>query len=113
MEGVNAWCSGQNFETPAEIRPLKILSALGMSTVPEVVLARFPGMKASAISVITGTAGGLWNEHISHERTKAGTSIGAKKLEKLIRGFLHGYRAGLKWRLWRRQEKWKDEGYIQ
>lgn len=91
-EGVYSWYSGPNFETPAEIRALKILGAdaVGMSTVPEVILARFLGMKCCAVSVITNMAAGLGNEHISHEHTKASAPIGAMKLEKLIRGFLRG-----------------------
>ncbi|WP_410177257.1 phosphorylase family protein [Sinorhizobium prairiense] len=89
-EGVYAWYSGPNFETPAEIRALKILGAdaVGMSTVPEVILARFLGMKACGVSVVTNMAAGLGYEQISHEHTKAMAPIGATKLEKLIRGFL-------------------------
>ncbi|WP_324762936.1 purine-nucleoside phosphorylase [Sinorhizobium meliloti] len=89
-EGAYAWYSGPNFETPAEIRALKILGAdaVGMSTVPEVILARFLGMKACGVSVVTNMAAGLGYEQISHEHTKAMAPLGATKLEKLIRGFL-------------------------
>ena len=57
-EGVYAWYSGPSFETPAEIRALKILGsdAVGMSTVPEVILARFLGLRVAAISTITNMA---------------------------------------------------------
>ncbi|URK86475.1 purine-nucleoside phosphorylase [Rhizobium sp. RCAM05350] len=53
--GVYMWFSGPNFETPAEIRMARILGAdaVGMSTVPEVILARFFGLKVAAASVIT------------------------------------------------------------
>jgi len=53
--GVYAWYSGPSFETVAEIKAIKILGAdaVGMSTVPEVILARFLGMRAAAISCIT------------------------------------------------------------
>ncbi len=90
MDGVYAWYSGPNFETPAEIKALQILGAdaVGMSTVPEVILGRFIGMKCVAVSVITNMAAGLGNENISHEHTKAMAPIGAKKLEMLIRGYL-------------------------
>ena len=89
-EGVYAWYSGPNFETPAEIRALKILGAdaVGMSTVPEVILGRFLGMRCAAVSVVTNMAAGLGNEHISHEHTKASAPMGAAKLERILGGFL-------------------------
>ena len=89
-EGVYAWYSGPSFETPAEIRAIKILGgdAVGMSTVPEVILARFLGLRVAAISTITNMAAGLSNEQISHEHTKAMAPLGAAKLEKIIREFL-------------------------
>ncbi|MBA3325850.1 MAG: purine-nucleoside phosphorylase, partial [Rhodobacteraceae bacterium] len=60
-EGVYAWYSGPSFETPAEIRALRLLGAdaVGMSTVPEVILARFFGLRVAAVSVITNMAAGL------------------------------------------------------
>lgn len=90
IEGVYAWYSGPNFETPAEIRALKILGAdaVGMSTVTEIILGRFLGMRCCAVSVVTNMAAGLGNETISHEHTKASAPVGAAKLERIIRGFL-------------------------
>ncbi len=89
-EGVYAWYSGPSFETPAEIRAIKILGgdAVGMSTVPEVILARFLGLKVAAISTITNMAAGLSDEKISHEHTKAMAPLGAAKLEKILRRYL-------------------------
>ena len=88
--GIYAWYSGPSFETPAEIRALKILGsdAVGMSTVPEVILARFLGLRVAAISTITNMAAGMSAEKISHEHTKAMAPIGAAKLEKVLRRFL-------------------------
>ena len=93
-EGVYAWYSGPSFETPAEIRMLKTLGAdaVGMSTVPEVILARFLGLHVAAISTITNMAAGLSDEKISHEHTKAMAPLGAAKLERILRHFLRGLR---------------------
>jgi purine-nucleoside phosphorylase len=92
MEGVYAWYSGPSFETPAEIRAIRTLGAdaVGMSTVPEVILARFLGLKVAAISTITNKAAGLSDEQISHEHTKAMAPLGAAKLEKILRRMLQG-----------------------
>ncbi|WP_411892378.1 purine-nucleoside phosphorylase [Yoonia sp. SDW83-1] len=89
-DGVYAWYSGPSFETPAEINAISMLGAdaVGMSTVPEVILARFLGLKAAAISTITNMAAGMSDESISHEHTKAMAPIGAAKLEKVLRRFL-------------------------
>ncbi len=91
-EGVYAWYSGPSFETPAEIRALRLLGAdtVGMSTVPEVILARFLGLRVAAISTITNMAAGLGAEAISHEHTKAMAPLGAAKLERVLRRFLRG-----------------------
>ncbi len=91
-EGVYTWYSGPTFETPAEIRAIRILGgdAVGMSTVPEVILARFLGLKVAAISTITNMAAGMSDEQISHEHTKAMAPLGAAKLERVLRAFLRG-----------------------
>ncbi len=88
--GVYAWYSGPSFETPAEIRTIRTLGAdaVGMSTVPEVILARFFGLRAAAISVITNMAAGMSKETLSHEHTKAMAPLGAAKLETVLRGYL-------------------------
>ncbi len=89
-EGVYAWYSGPSFETPAEIRAIRTLGAdaVGMSTVPEVILARFFGLRVVAVSTITNMAAGLSEEQISHEHTKAMAPLGAAKLEQVLRHFL-------------------------
>lgn len=88
--GVYAWYSGPSFETPAEIRAIRTLGAdaVGMSTVPEVILARFLGLKVAAISTITNMAAGMSDEAISHEHTKAMAPLGAAKLERILRRLL-------------------------
>jgi purine-nucleoside phosphorylase len=89
-EGVYAWYSGPSFETPAEIRALRLLGAdaVGMSTVPEVILARFLGLKVAAVSTITNMAAGMSAEVLSHEHTKAMAPVGAAKLERVLRRYL-------------------------
>jgi purine-nucleoside phosphorylase len=89
-EGVYAWYSGPSFETPAEIRAIRMLGAdaVGMSTVPEVILARFLGLRVAAISAITNMAAGLSAEKISHEHTKAMAPLGAAKVEAVLRQML-------------------------
>ena len=89
-EGVYAWWPGPMFETPAEIRMLRTLGAdaVGMSTVPEIILGRFLGLRCAAVSVVTNMAAGLGNEVISHEHTKASAPVGAAKLGRVLRSYL-------------------------
>lgn len=88
--GVYAWYSGPSFETPAEIRAIRTLGAdaVGMSTVPEIILGRFLGLRCAAISTITNMAAGMSDEAISHEHTKAMAPLGAAKLEAVLRRYL-------------------------
>jgi purine-nucleoside phosphorylase len=72
-EGVYAWILGPQFETPAEIRMLQQLGAqaVGMSTVPETILARRHGLRVLALSIITNMGCGLHDEALSHAHTLA------------------------------------------
>lgn len=88
--GVYMWFSGPSFETPAEIRMAKIFGAdaVGMSTVPEVILCRFLGLGVAAISVITNYAAGLSGGDPSHAETKEMAPLGGKKLGKILTHYL-------------------------
>lgn len=85
-EGVYMWFSGPSFETPAEIRMARTFGAdaVGMSTVPEVILARFLGMKATAASVITNYAAGMTGGELSHQETKDMAPVGGKRLAAIL-----------------------------
>ncbi|HEX4633362.1 MAG TPA: purine-nucleoside phosphorylase [Gemmatimonadales bacterium] len=82
-EGVYAALLGPSYETPAEVRMLRNLGAdaVGMSTVPEVVVARARGMRCLGFSIVTNPAAGLSGETLSHEEVlavglRAGTKLG-------------------------------------
>jgi purine-nucleoside phosphorylase len=72
-EGVYAWVLGPQFETPAEIRMLRAFGAqaVGMSTVPETILARHAKMRVLALSLMTNMAAGMEAETLSHAHTMA------------------------------------------
>jgi purine-nucleoside phosphorylase len=87
-EGVYAYVSGPNFETPAEVRFLNIIGAdtVGMSTVPEVIAARHAGMKVLAISGISNSLTGIKKTTYS-EVLRAGKTI-SPKIGKLLEALL-------------------------
>ena len=91
-KGVYMWFSGPSFETPAEINAAKILGAdaVGMSTVPETILARFFGLDVAAFSVITNYAAGMTGDELSHDETKQNAPKGGEILAKLIEETLGG-----------------------
>jgi purine-nucleoside phosphorylase len=88
-EGVYMWFSGPSFETPAEVRFARIAGAdaVGMSTVPEVILARRFGLRVAALSVITNLAAGLEGASPSHEETKREGEKASSDMMRLLGGF--------------------------
>ncbi|HEX2946506.1 MAG TPA: purine-nucleoside phosphorylase [Clostridia bacterium] len=89
-EGVYAFAQGPMFETPAEIRALKILGAdaVGMSTVPEVIVARHSGIKVLGISCITNMAAGVLDEPIKHDEVLVNAKKAEKSFVTLVRGII-------------------------
>ncbi|PGT83738.1 purine-nucleoside phosphorylase [Bacillus sp. AFS040349] len=69
QEGVYVGNTGPSYETPAEVRALRILGgdAVGMSTVPEVIVARHTGLKVLGISCISNMAAGILDQPLSHD----------------------------------------------
>ncbi|THD44980.1 MAG: purine-nucleoside phosphorylase [Bradyrhizobium sp.] len=89
-EGVYMWFSGPSFETPAEIRAAKILGAdlVGMSTVPETLIARYFGLRVAAVSLVTNFAAGLSGGDPSHEETQAVAARGSRQFRALLKAFV-------------------------
>lgn len=87
--GTYLMAKGPNFETPAEIKAFRVwgADAVGMSTVPECLVARHCGMKVTGVSSITNLAAGMQGE-LTHDETMEFGAIAAVNLEKLLRAFL-------------------------
>jgi len=88
-QGVYCWYSGPSFETPAEIRMFQIVggTAVGMSTVPETILARRYGLRVAALSVITNLAAGIEGASPSHEETKREGAKAADNMRRILARF--------------------------
>jgi purine-nucleoside phosphorylase len=85
-EGVYVWFAGPQFETPAEVRFARMIggTAVGMSTVPEVILARQVGMKVAGFSIITNLGAGMSDAPLSHEQTMNVAVGAATELRRLL-----------------------------
>ncbi len=85
-DGIYAFTAGPCFETPAEIRAYGIwgVDAVGMSTVPEAIVANAAGMEVSALSCITNMAAGIAGQRLCHEEVLEATAAAAPRMGRLL-----------------------------
>ena len=86
VEGVYGWALGPSYETPAEVRMFERigLDAVGMSTVPEVIVARAAGMRVAGVSCVTNLACGISSTPVDHADVLAVTRQAAGRFEALV-----------------------------
>ncbi|MCF3943021.1 purine-nucleoside phosphorylase [Oceanobacillus alkalisoli] len=91
QKGVYVWNSGPSYETPAEIRMLQKVGgdAVGMSTVPEVIVAQHSGMKVLGLSCISNMAAGILDQPLSHEEVIETTEKVREDFLKLVKGIVN------------------------
>ena len=89
-EGVYCYTKGPQYETPSEIRLIKNLGggAVGMSTVPEAIVASHCGMKITAVSCITNLAAGISKTALNHEEVLANATKASKNSCRLVYEFV-------------------------
>lgn len=89
-EGVYTMVGGPNFETGAELRYLRLIGtdAVGMSTVPEVIVARHSGMHVLGVSLITNFATGEEMEEVKHTDVLSVGTAASPKFSQLMRGIV-------------------------
>ncbi len=89
-EGVYAYMTGPQYETPAEIRALRMLGAdaVGMSTVPEAIVAAHSGLNVLAMSCITNFAAGISDQPLSHKEVIEVGAMASDKSIALVEAFL-------------------------
>ena len=90
QEGVYAYMKGPTFETPAEIRALRILGAdaVGLSTVPEAIVAHHCNIKTVAVSCITNMAAGVLEEKLSYDDVKQTANKVKIKFKEIIKEYV-------------------------
>jgi purine-nucleoside phosphorylase len=89
-EGVYAAMLGPSYETPAEIRMLRMMgaSAVGMSTVQEVIAARHMGLKVLGFSVVTNLAAGMSQAPLNHRDVEETARSSSAQLTRLVAGVI-------------------------
>jgi purine-nucleoside phosphorylase len=88
--GVYVALSGPSYETPAEVRALRSLGAdiVGMSTVPEVIMANSLGMRVLGLSVVTNMAAGMSAKPLSHQEVIETSKNESEKFIALVKGII-------------------------
>ncbi len=89
-EGVYAFSGGPSYETPAEIRAYGFLGAdvIGMSTVPEAIVASAAGLRVAALSLVTNMAAGISGPHLVHDEVLAVADASAHTMTRILTAFL-------------------------
>ena len=89
-DGIYAWFTGPTYETPAEVNFAKIIGAdlVGMSTVPEAIVANHAGINVAAFSLVTNLAAGISKEPLSHEEVIEIANLSKNKLQNFMQKFL-------------------------
>ena len=95
QQGVYVGTQGPTFETPAEYRYFKAIGgdAVGMSTIPEVIVARHGGMEVFAISVITDLGGMDDPVEVSHEEVQKAAAEAQPKMTAIMKGLINEFKA--------------------
>ncbi len=88
--GIYAWTLGPSYETPAEIQAIRKLGAhvVGMSTVPEALVAANLGMEVLGISLVTNLAAGIGSTPITHEEVQVTAELSKKRYSQLLFGIV-------------------------
>ena len=89
-EGVYLAVSGPSFETPAEIRMMRVLGAdmVGMSTIPEVIMANSLKIRVLGLSMMTNMAAGITGEPLTHQEVIETTQSAAERFKTLVGGII-------------------------
>ncbi|MGE6629450.1 purine-nucleoside phosphorylase [Bacillus sp. NPDC077027] len=91
QKGVYTAVTGPSYETPAEVRFLRTIGsdAVGMSTVPEVIVAKHAGMRVLGISCISNAASGILDQPLSHDEVMEVTEKVKASFLDLVKNILH------------------------
>lgn len=89
--GVYMYFTGPTYETPAEVRMARVMGAdaVGMSTVPEVIVARHLGLKVLGISCITNMASGILDRPLNHKEVMESAKKVEKNFQELVKNIIN------------------------